>query len=656
MAHAYSLSRLGMPDRPVRSLPEFFRRVGGASRETPSGFGSQPAGIPPVGTEPSEEESNLEVDMKMVKSLVLGSAAALFAVGGAQAADLPVKAKAVEYVRICSLYGAGFFYIPGTDTCIKLGGYLRVDTTFGGGVYDAPFWNGDGGYSPSEGNRFTDRINSRARMALQFDTRTASDYGTIRTFAQADFQFSTYGGTVANASLNSAALAGGLNNDTPGNGYTAVEMVFIQFAGFTLGKSASAYALPWNGYGGNNNTSFLIGGPDYVTGVYNVQYTQQFGNGVSASIGLDEGKVFNRTQLGNLDVFTLPASYPTNGAAGQVDPFTLFQGGYGLGAAAGSVVNRSTGGPVNGYGGQFAPDIAGNVRIDQAWGLFQLSGIAHYVNASYNFLDSATDAGAQGFSTPYGAGGYINCPVNGITGTTPGSPCSSLTSGHPASKWGGAVTAGLQLKNLPTGAGDLLNLDTTFAKGDTKAVISTSGASPSFAMFRDTSGLNPKVGYGYVSDGLFGNGNALNGQNSNTHGIQLTNAWGFRGGFIHNWDPYWQSSLFGSVSAVRYNDVAKNAFCGSVSGNPLFGWGNRGANPTSTCNPDFNVYQIGFRTGWTPVRNLTFSGEVFWTQLHQNWTGSTRPLFGVNPPFLATTYTFSDQQTLSFNLRAQRNF
>ena len=70
--------------------------------------------------------------MKMVKSLVLGSAAGLIAMSGAQAADLPVKAKAVEYVRICSLYGAGFFYIPGTDTCIKLGGYLRVDTTFNG--------------------------------------------------------------------------------------------------------------------------------------------------------------------------------------------------------------------------------------------------------------------------------------------------------------------------------------------------------------------------------------------------------------------------------------------------------------------------------------------------------------------------------------------
>ena len=68
--------------------------------------------------------------MKMVKSLILGSAAGLVAMGGAQAADLPVKAKAVEYVKICSLYGAGFYYIPGTDTCIKLGGYLRAEIAF----------------------------------------------------------------------------------------------------------------------------------------------------------------------------------------------------------------------------------------------------------------------------------------------------------------------------------------------------------------------------------------------------------------------------------------------------------------------------------------------------------------------------------------------
>ena len=76
--------------------------------------------------------------MNMIKSLVLGSAAGLIALSGAQAADLPVKAKAVEYVKICSLYGAGFYYIPGTDTCIKLGGYVRVDTTFNGNTYGGP--------------------------------------------------------------------------------------------------------------------------------------------------------------------------------------------------------------------------------------------------------------------------------------------------------------------------------------------------------------------------------------------------------------------------------------------------------------------------------------------------------------------------------------
>src|SRR5438046_4759608 len=123
--------------------------------------------------------------MSMIKSLVLGSAAGLIALSGAQAADLPVKAKAVEYVRICSLYGAGFFYIPGTDTCIKLGGYVRVDSTFNGGVYDQPFYAGNGG----AGDSFADRINSRSRMALTVDNRTATEYGVVRTFGQCAFQF-----------------------------------------------------------------------------------------------------------------------------------------------------------------------------------------------------------------------------------------------------------------------------------------------------------------------------------------------------------------------------------------------------------------------------------------------------------------------------------
>ena len=235
--------------------------------------------------------------MKMVKSLILGSAAGLIAMSGAQAADLPVKAKAVEYVRICSLYGAGFFYIPGTDTCIKLGGYVRVDTTFNGTTYGGPAWNGDQG----QGNRYRDYFTSRSRMALTVDTRTATEYGVVRTFGQGDFQFDNFG----NGTKNPAVLtAPGVNSSLlsgAGGGYVAVEMVFIQFAGFTFGKSASAYATPWNGYPGNNN-SYLMGGADYVTGVNNIQYTAQFGNGVSASIGLDDPTVWDRTAVYTLSI------------------------------------------------------------------------------------------------------------------------------------------------------------------------------------------------------------------------------------------------------------------------------------------------------------------------------------------------------------------
>src|SRR6201996_5698493 len=249
--------------------------------------------------------------MTSIRNLVLlSSAATLCVAAGAQAADLPVKAKAVEYVRICSLYGAGFWYIPGTDTCIKIGGYLRVDTTFNGGIYDAPNWSGSAG----GGDRFYDQINSRSRMALTVDTRTATEYGVVRTFAQGDFQFNNFGtqngatpssgpgggigsaGTSGNSGFLTAGQLSGLNGsllNNPGGGYVAVEYVFIQFAGFTFGKSASAYATPWHGYPGNNS-SFLLGGHDSVTGVNNIQYTAQFGNGVSASVGLDDPTVFNR--------------------------------------------------------------------------------------------------------------------------------------------------------------------------------------------------------------------------------------------------------------------------------------------------------------------------------------------------------------------------
>jgi len=514
--------------------------------------------------------------MSMIKSLVLGSAAGLIALSGAQAADLPVKAKAVEYVRICSLYGAGFFYIPGTDTCIKLGGYLRVDTTFNGATYGGPSWSGDLG----QGNRYRDYFSSRSRMALTVDTRTATEYGVVRTFGQADFQFNNFG--TSNPS-NSIGTATGLNANllsTAGGGYVAVEMVFIQFAGFTFGKSASAYATPWNGYPGNNN-SFLMGGADYVTGVNNIQYTAQFGNGVSGTIGLDDPSVFNRTSVLNL-----------------------------------GVASSAIGAGANAYGGTHAPDIVGNIRVDQAWGLFQISGMAHLVNASYNIL---------------GAGGVPTA--------------LSEISGHPEDKWGGAVMAALQIKNLPTGAGDDIKIDVSYAKGDTKAVISTSSASPNFAMFGSTGlgGAYQSIGFGQTSDAVYVPGGEL----------KLVDSWGIRGAFNHNWDPYWSTSLWGSYASVRYNgnalDVtsAKGQWCANYNAG-------KAVSANYSCNPDYNVAQVGLTTRWTPVKNLTFSAEVGAFFLDQKFTGAAN--LAATAPKPTTVYEFKDQSTVFLNVRAQRNF
>src|SRR3954465_12282511 len=165
--------------------------------------------------------------MITARTLILSSAAGLIAMSGAQAAGLPVKAKAVEYVRICSLYGAGFFYIPGTDTCIKIGGYLRADVTFNGGAHGAPAWSGRLGQQ----NRYRDYFLSRSRLALTVDTRTATEYGVVRIFGQGDFPFNNLGSN--NPKTVTAFPAGAANAlNTAGGGYVPVEYLFIQFAGF----------------------------------------------------------------------------------------------------------------------------------------------------------------------------------------------------------------------------------------------------------------------------------------------------------------------------------------------------------------------------------------------------------------------------------------
>src|SRR5690349_19691827 len=156
------------------------------------------------------------LEMKVVNGLLLGTAAGLVAVSGAQAADLPLKAKPVQYVKICTLYGDGYYYILGTDTCIKIGGYIREDVG----------WNASGGrtpaYSGTQGaqDRTVSRLSSRARGNVAMDTRTQTPYGTLRTLTSLHFQ-----------------------NQNQTESFN-LQRAFIQWAGFTFGRFQS-YADVW---------------------------------------------------------------------------------------------------------------------------------------------------------------------------------------------------------------------------------------------------------------------------------------------------------------------------------------------------------------------------------------------------------------------------
>jgi Porin subfamily len=564
--------------------------------------------------------------MKMVKSLVLGSAATIVALSGAQAADLPVKAKPVEYVRICSLYGAGFYYIPGTDTCIKIGGYLRAEVNIHGGNSNAPLVGGDGGVN----TRYLNQYNDLARMALTVDTRTATEYGVVRTFGQADFTYSTqgYSGGMSNSNNTTGnILTGNTQNNYAGNGVLGVEYAFIQFAGFTFGKSASAYVTPWQGFPGNN-TSYLVGGYDTITGINNVQYTAQFGNGVSASIGIDDSSAsdYNRTQIVNAAVAGA-ASAPAN----TIVPSTANTASCALamyGAASSNCTNLGTA-----YGGTQLPDLVANVRIDQAWGVFQVSGALHDVDPGYwstaNTLTNGNFLGGQ-------------------------AQTNAQNLGHPDSKVGGAVNVALQIKNLPTGVGDDFKIEGSWSLGASKYVLGTSAPlGGSFYMFGDgPTGTAGKLAIGAITDGVYSGGPGNSGVGGTQ--VQLTQGLGIRGAFNHNWSPEWSSSLFGGASQLSYNNTSKAIWCASyvASGTTL--------TAGSTCNPGFTMSEIGLTTRWTPVKNLTFSSEVLYAYLHTDMSGgaigTASSAFPIQSGTAASPYIFGDRGTVSVNFRAQRNF
>ncbi|MCX7320097.1 MAG: porin [Hyphomicrobiales bacterium] len=474
--------------------------------------------------------------MTNLKSLILGSAAGLIAIGGAQAADLPVKAKAVEYVKVCSLYGAGFYYIPGTDTCVKIGGAIRLDVAFNGGTYDVPFWQGGAG---GAGVFTQNYYSTRERINLTTDTRTATEYGVVRTYANIQFDFLQ----------DRESIAGG---------YTEVDYAFIQFAGFTFGKAVSQFDPQW-ALAKPYISSGFNAGSNNATGIPQLAYTASFGNGLSGTISIENASPYRNAGL-------------YNNSVSLVGPF-----GANTANAYGVASNTFTG---NSYGGNHIPDIVGNLRLDQAWGTLHFAGAMHTITPTFY-------AGA-----------------GGVAGNT--------ALGHADDSYGFAVTGAVEFKNLPTGAGDTLKLEATYAKGAAKYVFG--GTTDTNGGGRYAKANADSIGFGYVLDGVYTNG----GQ------IVQSEAWQVSAFYEHYWNPAWRTSVFGNYSHISYggdgNAILAAAFA-PVKPIGVVG-SNNGVLAGSTGNFDLGLAQIGTRTAWTPVRNLTLSAQFTYSRLEQNLGGT----------------------------------
>jgi len=277
--------------------------------------------------------------MKMVKSLLLVSAAGfVVASTGAQAADLPVKAKPVEYVKVCSLYGAGFYYVPGTDICMKVGSYIRFQQDFGqGGSISAGGMNGAAGRS----NRVdTQDYAMRTRAVATFDTRQQTAYGTLRTYLLMGFQQDS---TVAPSTSPNVYMTRG----------------FIQLAGFTFGKATSFFDFVSTAAVAYN-AGFNYAPDTGDAGQMVAAYTAQFGNGLSATIAAEQSRRLATVNVDGIAAGNNAGSYTLAGNP-QIDNMGSLGNGAGVGLT----------------------DIVGNIRIDQAWGSAQISAALHDARAGY---------------------------------------------------------------------------------------------------------------------------------------------------------------------------------------------------------------------------------------------------------------------------------
>jgi hypothetical protein len=544
----------------------------------------------------------LENFMTTFRASLLGSAA-VFAATAASAADLPTKKAApVEYVRVCSVHGTGFFYIPGTDTCIRLSGRVRADFIT---AQPANYWGTasfKGGVASGSGTfyagRNMDATGFEANGRLNVDVRTSTEYGTLRAYFRYDLYRDT--GVFASTSSSLVSINGGVA-DTPGLYYTgltpptqtsaasALDVAYIQWAGITAGRNQSFFDFYANAL-----SMGKIAGADRKTQLF--AYTATFGGGFSATLSLEDQTASN----------TNPRYVNPQLITSTVKGDVLYRPWFGSTANfCGAAPAVPT--PACSTGGTRVPDVVGVLRYDGSWGSAQLSAALH--QQTYAAL---TDDGALlgGAAFPY---------ADGVTAA------NSIID----SDWGWAIQGGVKI-NLPMLAkGDQLWLQASYADG---ALSYLSGR---FTGWADAQGV---VADHYLFPVINAQGQFTGQWNAESaRGYALTAA------LLHYWVPTVRQALFGSY--LHIDNPASTASYANFNGvgDQTFTYG----------APDITVWQVGTNVLWSPVAGLDIGPEV----MYVNTDAGARPLYKVTSADGDSSWVRSgSQDRLIVRFRIQREF
>ncbi len=413
--------------------------------------------------------------MSFIKSALLGSAAVIAVVATAQAADLPSKKAApATYVKICDAYGAGFFFIPGTDTCVKVGGYVRYEAQYTPGqdirkaaaVADSYAVTGITGNAVTtksvagtasgaitQSKQTQDTFGAEYRGRIDLDARTPTGYGVARSFVSLRGTGTT-GLRKSAYDYNAATAAPTLTSTNPD---LVMERAFIQWAGFTVGIAGSNYAMmPSLTYTAN-------GWAGFPNGQRQVAYTAVLGGGFSATVALEDKQMWgnDQTDVNRIDT--------TNA-------------------------------------------LVGNIRLDQAWGFAAIHGVV----GKHSLTNGAAAASSTSPQLTYAAS-------TALTGTSNADPASKTG-------YGIGATVGFNLDMITKG--DKIWLTSNYENGWYGAVAS----SGSLTSLSDGSSGGRTLGGVIRKDAnVVWLGNTTVNTATVNNGFDTTTGWNVGGQYLHNW-------------------------------------------------------------------------------------------------------------------------